>query len=178
MSDHLSDPPPYEPPPQEEDFYEWETEDEGDRPGILWFRIVALIVGLLLVFFFGRVTAGGGDEVDESELQSLRQENAQLEDEVGRLQTDLDDAQAVPEPEPTDDGAADDTGGEDTGEDDSQETATESYTVQSGDSFQLIAENEYSDVGLADCIAEANGLTIESTIVPGDVLELPAAESC
>jgi len=177
MSDHLSDPPPYEPPPHEEDLYEWETEDEGARPSILWFRIVALVVGLFLVFLFGRVTAGGGGEVDDSELQSLRQENAQLEDEVGRLQTDLEDAQSAPEPEPTDGGAGDNTGGEGAG-DNSQEAATESYTVQAGDSFQLIAENEYGDVGLADCLAEANGLTIESTIVPGDELELPAAESC
>lgn len=174
MSDHLSDPPPYQPPPEEEDLYEWEIEDEGTSPGILWGRIIAVAVGLLLAFFIGRLTVGGGGEGDETELNTLRQRNAELTDDVGRLETELDAAReeaAEPETatEPTESPA---------GDDGSEQRSTEEYEVQAGDSFRLIAEEQYGDVGLAECIAQANGLTLQGTIVPGDILELPAEESC
>jgi hypothetical protein len=169
MSDHLSDPPPYEPPPEEEGLYEWETEEEGAGPNILWGRVIAIVLGLVLVFFAGRLTAGGGGEVDDTQLDSLRQRNAELQDNMAQLQAELEAARATPTTAPTESPG----GGGDTGE-----AATESYEVKAGDSFQLIAENQYGDLGLAECIAEANGLTLSSTIVPGDVLELPAEESC
>lgn len=171
MSDHLSDPPPYEPPPEEEGLYEWETEEEGTGPSVLWGRVIAILLGLVLVFFVGRLTAGGGGEVDETQLDSLRQRNAQLEDDVAQLRAELEAAESTPATEPTDSPAGE---GEGTGE----EPATESYEVQAGDSFQQIAESQYGDIGLAECIAEANDLTLEGTIVPGDILELPAEESC
>ena len=169
MSDHLSDPPPYEPPPEEEGLYEWETEEEGAGPNILWGRVIAIVVGLVLVFFAGRLTAGGGGEVDDTQLDSLRQRNAELQDNVAQLEAELDAAEATPTTEPTESPG---------GEGDTGEAATESYEVKAGDSFQLIAENQYGDLGLAECIAEANGLTLDSTIVPGEVLELPPEESC
>ena len=89
MSDHLSDPPPYEPPPEEEGLYEWETEEEGAGPNILWGRVIAIVVGLVLVFFAGRLTAGGGGEVDDTQLDSLRQRNAELQDNVAQLEAEL-----------------------------------------------------------------------------------------
>ena len=175
MSDHLSDPPPYQPPPPEEDFYEWENEEEGPRPTLLWTRIVALIAGLLLVFFLGRISAGGDEGGDESELATLRQENSQLEAQVSDLQADLD-AQTEPAPEPTE---TPDTGGGGGGggEEDTTE-AVDTYTVQAGQGFQQIAEDAMGDFGFAECIAEFNGLTLESTILPGDELDIPAEEDC
>jgi hypothetical protein len=176
MSDHLSDPPPYQPPPPEDDFYEWENEEEGPRPTLLWTRIVALVAGLLLVFFLGRITAGGDDGADDSELATLRQENSQLEAQVSDLQADLDAAQSEPEPEATETPA---TGGE--GEGEGEETNTEAvdtYTVQAGQGFQQIAEDAMGDFGFAECIAEFNGLTLESTILPGDELDIPAEDAC
>ena len=170
MSDHLSDPPPYEPPSEEEGLYEWETEEEGAGPSILWGRVIAIVAGLVLVFFAGRLTAGGGGEVDQTRLDSLTQEKAQLEDEVAQLQSDLEAAEAPETAPPTESPAGDEGAG--------GEAETERYEVQAGDSFQLIAESQYGDIGLAECVAEANDLTIESVIVPGDVLELPAEESC
>jgi len=174
MSDHLSDPPPYQPPPPEEDFYEWENEDEGPRPTLLWTRIVALIAGLLLVFFLGRITAGGDDGADDAELTTLQQQNSQLEGQVSDLQAELD-AQASPTPETTETPPA-----EGEGEDDGETTteAVDTYTVQAGQGFQQIAEDSMGDIGLAECIAEFNGLTLESTILPGDVLDIPAEEDC
>ena len=169
MTDHLSDPPPYEPPPEEEGLYEWETEEEGTGPKVLWGRVIAIVVGLVLVFFAGRITAGTGGEVDDTQLDSLRQENAALQDDVAQLRAELEAAQATPTTEPTTSPG---------GEEDTGEAATESYEVQAGDSFQLIAESQYGDLGLAECIAEANEMTLESVIVPGDVLELPPEESC
>jgi nucleoid-associated protein YgaU len=172
MSDHLSDPPPYEPPPPEEDFYEWENEDQGARPNVLWTRIVALVVGLLLVFFLGRFTAGGDDGGDDAELTSLRQQNAQLEGQVTDLQNELEAAQAEPSPDPTETPPTGEGEGEETG------GSTETYTVQAGQGFQQIAEDALGDIGLAECIAEFNGLTLDSTITPGEELDIPAAEDC
>jgi hypothetical protein len=173
MSDHLSDPPPYEPPPPEEDFYEWENEDEGPGHNVLWTRIVALIVGLLLVFFLGRLTAGGDDGGDDAELTSLRQQNSQLEGRVTDLQNELEAAHAEEAPEATETPAeGEEEGGGNTG------GSTETYTVQAGQGFQQIAEDALGDIGLAECIAEFNGLTLESTITPGEELDIPAAEDC
>lgn len=175
MSDHLSDPPPYQPPPPEEDFYEWENEDEGPRPTLLWTRIVALIAGLLLVFFLGRVSAGGDDGADDAELTTLRQQNSQLEGQVSDLQAELDAAESAPEPEATETPASD---GEDEGEGDTTTEAVDTYTVQAGQGFQQIAEDSMGDIGFAECIAEFNGLTLDSTILPGDELDIPAEEDC
>jgi cell division protein FtsB len=174
MTDHLSDPPPYEPPRPEEDFYEWENEEEGPRHNLLWTRIVALVAGLLLVFFLGRITAGGDEGGDEAELTALRQQKERLEGEVSDLQTELDAAQSQPQSEPTE------TPPGDEGEDEGDDTAApvDTYTVQAGQGFQQIAEDALGDIGLAECIAEFNGLTLESTITPGEELDIPAAEDC
>lgn len=179
MSDHLSDPPPYEPPPPEDDFYEWENEEEGPGHNLLWTRIVALIVGLLLVFFLGRVTAGGDDGVDETELSSLRQENSQLSDEVQQLQADLEQSEAEAAEDETTEAPAEDESDEDAEDETGTDTGTtETYTVQAGQGFQQIAEDVYGDIGLAECIAEANGLTLDGTITPGEELDIPAEETC
>jgi nucleoid-associated protein YgaU len=176
MSDHLSDPPPYQPPPPEEDFYEWENEEEGPRPTLLWTRIVALVAGLLLVFFLGRITAGGDDGGNENELATLRQENSQLEAQVSDLQADLEAERSETEPEPTE--SPDPGGGGSEGEEDTTTEAVDTYTVQAGQGFQQIAEDAMGDFGFAECIAEFNGLTLESTILPGDKLDIPAEEDC
>jgi hypothetical protein len=180
MSDHLSDPPPYQPPPPEEDFYEWENEEEGPRPSLLWTRIVALVAGLLLVFFLGRITAGGDDGGNEAELSTLRQENSELEGQVSNLQADLDAARAESEEDPAE---SPQTGGgegqgEGEGEGETNTEAVDTYTVQAGQGFQQIAEDAMGDFGFAECIAEFNGLTLQSTIVPGDKLDIPAEEAC
>jgi hypothetical protein len=179
MSDHLSDPPPYQPPPPEEDFYEWENEEQGPRPTLLWTRIVALVAGLLLVFFLGRITAGGDDEGgNEAELSTLRQENSQLEAQVSDLQADLEAARSETEqPDPTESPDTGGGGGGDQGEETNTE-AVDTYTVQAGQGFQQIAEDAMGDFGFAECIAEFNGLTLESTILPGDELDIPAEEAC
>jgi hypothetical protein len=95
---------------------------------------------------------------------------------VSDLQADLDAAQSEPEPEATETPA---TGDE--GEGEGEETNTEAvdtYTVQAGQGFQQIAEDAMGDFGFAECIAEFNGLTLESTILPGDELDIPAEEAC
>jgi hypothetical protein len=181
MSDHLSDPPPYQPPPPEEDFYEWENEEEGPRPSLLWTRIVALFAGLLLVFFLGRITAGGEEGGNEAELATLRQEKSQLEAQVSDLQADLE-AERSETPEATESpdagGGGGEGEGEGEGEGDTTTEAVDTYTVQAGQGFQQIAEDAMGDFGFAECIAEFNGLTLQSTILPGDKLDIPAEEDC
>jgi Putative peptidoglycan binding domain/D-alanyl-D-alanine carboxypeptidase/LysM domain len=53
------------------------------------------------------------------------------------------------------------------------------YVVRPGDGFLRIAQRTLwsSDLDAATAIAEANGLTLSSTIVPGLVLEIPACHS-
>lgn len=58
-------------------------------------------------------------------------------------------------------------------------TAEGTYVVQPGDGFLRIAERTLwsSEIADATAIAECNGLTLTSTIVPGNVLEIPACRS-
>ena len=53
------------------------------------------------------------------------------------------------------------------------------YVVQPGDGFLRIAKRTLwsSEIDAATAIAEANGLTLSSTILPGQLLEIPACRS-
>jgi len=58
-------------------------------------------------------------------------------------------------------------------------TRVGTYVVQPGDGFLRIAKRTLwsSELDAATAIAEANGLTLSSTILPGHVLEIPACHS-
>jgi hypothetical protein len=58
-------------------------------------------------------------------------------------------------------------------------TTVGSYVVQPGDGFLRIAKRTLwsSDLDAATAIAEANGMTLSSTILPGMVLEIPSCRS-
>lgn len=51
--------------------------------------------------------------------------------------------------------------------------STRYYTVESGDSWWGIADSELGDGSRMHELAEANGVTIEQMLYPGDVLKLP-----
>lgn len=163
---------PYEPAEEPDDLDEYGYE-ERRRPNVLWGRVIALGIGLLLAFFLGRATAGGGDE---EQLTALRDdlEQAQLENE--RLEDDLAVAKAeaaaaaaapkaeeTPDAEPTDDEATDPVG----------EGEGQVYVVQGGDTLRGIARDVCGDVQLDDLIAAENGIEDPTELAVGESLTLP-----
>lgn len=145
--------------------YDWDFEDEEkprEGPRLLWGRILALLVALVLVFFLGRstVSAGSSDE----QVQDLREQVAQLQSQLDTLRsqqaTEASEEPASPAPSES---AA---GGE-------AEADTETYIVKPGDTLNTIAEEIYGDVGLGDELGEANGITDPEQLRVGDELEIP-----
>ena len=47
------------------------------------------------------------------------------------------------------------------------------YTVREGDTFKSIAQTELGKIGLAPHLAEFNGLTIDATLNPGELVQIP-----
>lgn len=160
---------PYE---SEDEGYDYDYDDypEDDRrgPNVLWGRVIALAIALLLAFWLGRSTAGGVDEneVEElrAELKQTREENAQLEDQVAAAQ---EAAQDDPEAAETPDASATDT-------EDTEEAELETYTVQPDDTLREIAEAECGDPELDDLIAAENDIDDATQLAVGQTLTLPA----
>lgn len=164
----MDDVEPYEPKRPEES-YDWDYEEERRGPHILWGRVIALIVLVILAFLIGRATAGGGDD-DSARVQELNQQVNDLEADNQQLEDELAAAQA-PEASPT--ASATQTPAEGDGE-----AEGETYTVQAGDTLRGIAESEYGDASLDDCIASANGITDPESLRTGDDLTIPPEENC
>ena len=146
--------------------YDWDFEDEEkprEGPRLLWGRILALLVALLLVFFLGRSTASpeSSSEVEED----LRAEIAELESELDALRNQqATEASEEPDNSPAPSESA--AGGE-------AEADVEIYTVKPGDTLNTIAEDQYGDVGLGDELGEANGITDPEQLRVGVELEIP-----
>jgi nucleoid-associated protein YgaU len=157
---------PYEPEP--EPSYEWDYEGERKpRPKVLWGRIVILAIVLLLAYLLGRSTAPEG--IPESALEQARAESAQLEQENQQLADEIGELEsAEPSPSPTDTTEA---GGTDGG---AGETRT--YTVRRGDTLTSIAEDVCEDASLDNAIAELNDISDPQQLSVGAQIEIP--EDC
>lgn len=155
------------------DGYEYE---ERRGPNILWGRIAILGIGLLLAFFLGRATAGGG--VDEEQLTQVRADLEQAEAENQRLSDELAAAEAEPEvvetpaPEATEAEASEEEGAGDA-TDPVGETEGETYVVQKGDTLRGIAQTFCGDAQLDDAIAAQNGIEDATQLAVGQSLTLP-----
>jgi LysM repeat protein len=152
---------PFE-PYQPETSYEWDYEEEppqGGRPKILWGRIIAIAIVVLIAFLIGRATAGGGVSQDAYDL--LKRKNASLEQQLNDARAAANNAQTPPVDNTASPAASESPAGD-----------TKSYVVKPGDTLRGIAEKFYGDPALDDYIAEANG--IEGSIIhAGDELTIP-----
>ncbi len=159
---------PYDDAGYDYDDYDDYPDDDRRPPNVLWGRIIALLIGLLLAFLLGRATAGGVDEaeVDElrRELRQTREENAQLEDQVEAAQ---EDAQEDPTAAETPDAEATEAA-------DTEEPETLTYTVERGDTLRAIAETYCGDPDKDDLIAATNGIDDATQLSVGQELTLPA----
>ena len=145
--------------------YDWDFEDDEklrEGPRLLWGRILALLVALLLAFFLGRSTAptGSSSEVEDD----LRAEVAGLESELDALRSQQ---ATVASEEPASPAPSESAAGGEAGAD------AETYIVKPGDTLNTIAEDVYGDVGLGDELGEANGITDPEQLRVGDELEIP-----
>ena len=161
---------PYRP----ESSYDFDYEDEPQppRPGrVLWGRVVILGAALLLVFLIGRATGGDGG-VAQADYDEVVAERNDLRSEVATLEEQLDAARE-PTPAPTGSpGAA--AGGADGATDPEDESeGGETYTVEAGDTLEIIAEEFYGDASLDDFLAEANGITDPERLFIGQELVIP-----
>ncbi len=159
---------PYEENPDEEDL------EPPLRPRVLWGRIVALVIVLLLAFLLGRLTGSGGG-ISSSAYDRVKSQLDAARAATGSLQSKLDKATAkaghqapgsAPAAAPSPSPSPSASGG-----------APSSYTVKPGDTINSIAEKVYGDVGLGNAILRANNITDPSTLSVGDVLTIPPQPS-
>ncbi|HEX2049626.1 MAG TPA: LysM peptidoglycan-binding domain-containing protein [Actinomycetota bacterium] len=160
---------PYEPDPA----YDWDMEpEEHERPRILWGRLVALGVLLILVFLGGRACAPEG--VPPEELDQARARIEDLEGDNDRLRSEiaaLEQAQPTPAPTPTEEPSPSPTDDETTT--DEPDVAGETYVVQEGDTLTTLAEEHYGDGAYADELAAANDLAPDAFLDVGQELFIP-----
>ena len=149
----------------DETSYDWNY-DEPRRGGVLWGRVLALAVIVVVAFWLGRLTSGGDGGSQAASLQT-RLEDAQSRVAELEAQAAADasqEAEASPSPpasQPPDEGGEAAGGGEQT------------YTVKPGDTLRGVAETFYGDVTLDDYIAEANDITNASELNVGQELVIP-----
>lgn len=148
--------------------YDYDDYPEDDRPGpnVLWGRVIALAVALLLAFWLGRVTAGG---VDEAEVRELRAELAQTREENAQLSEQVDAAQEAAQ----DDATTTETPAADQ-EPEEAEEEEQTYTVERGDTLRAIAEEFCGDPDQDDLIAAENDIDDATQLSVGQTLTLPA----
>ena len=156
---------PFE-PYQPETSYDWDYEEAPPKrgaPKILWGRVVAVFVVLILAFFLGRATAGGSDGVPQDRFNALEDENRLLEQQLQAARADQGQQTETPPPA--------DNGEEETPPPDN--AGSEIYVVKPGDTLRGIAEKFYGDASLDDVIADANGIDDPMQLSAGQELIIP-----
>ncbi len=145
----------------EQESYDWDyEEDDRGRSKVLWGRIVALVVVLLLVFWLGRATAPAG--VDEDAVRALRAEVAEKLAEIDDLEEQLA-AQETPLDEPSPDLTASASPG----------AEGQTYRVKPGETLTMIAQRFYGEPSLDACLATVNDIEDPTQLAVNQELFIP-----
>jgi len=152
--------------------YDWDYEEERRPRRILWGRVFALGLLLLLAFFFGRATGGTSGEIDELRT-TLEIRDARIDD----LENQLDAAREANAAQP--DGGASPAEGGTTGEGDAgpagEDAEVQEHVVEPGETLVDIAQECYGDPTLDDFIMAANDISDPTLLRVGDTIVCPAA---
>ncbi|CAN5291616.1 hypothetical protein BH20ACT22_BH20ACT22_00490 [soil metagenome] len=164
---------------------------------VLWGRVAALAVTIIVAYLVGRAAASQG--VPAEDLGQAQTELAAAQERITELETRLEETtspeSARPSLSPAAQGAdeagetqaeapADGNGAEGdpaagTGPTEGsqapqdQPESVRTYVVEDGDTLNTIANDVYGDASLVDLIAEANNITAQGQIQIGQKLELP-----
>ncbi|MDQ3646245.1 MAG: LysM peptidoglycan-binding domain-containing protein [Actinomycetota bacterium] len=135
--------------------YEWDYDDQPRKPKILWGRVVALGLFLLLAFLLGRSLGGSGGGGSSEEVARLRADLAEANEKIEELERN---AEIEPGPESSPSKSA---------------AATEEYVIKQGDNLAKIAQEYYGDPSLDDCLAAANGIEDPGALRVGETIFIP-----
>jgi LysM repeat protein len=141
---------------------DWEYETDRSRGRILWGRILALAVALVLAFLAGRVTGGGNGSVSATSLEKVKKDLAAARATIAAQNAvPSPTAEVTPENTPTPEAT------------DSATPQGTTYIVKSGDTLRGIAAKFYGDSSLDDLIAQANNISDPTLVHPGTELLIP-----
>lgn len=171
MSDHETESfTPYEP---QTSSYDWDYAEGGPggegpetAPNILWGRLVALGILVIVVFLIGRWSAPNG--VSEEDLAAARADVRAAQEKVDELEAALTQPTVTPSPSITA-GTEDDTAVDATFD-------GKTYTVVEGDTMREIADRFCGDPSKDDVIADFNNIADPTLISVGTELKIP--EDC
>ena len=154
MREPITELQPYEPP---DDSYDWDYENEGrGAPKILWGRVIALAVAMLLAFFIGRATSGADKATDEqlrtanADLKVAQEGATALEARANELEEQ--NRKLVKENVRLTEGGAT----TDPDSDPSSDGEGTTYTVKENDTLLELANEFCGDTTQTDAIKEAN----------------------
>jgi nucleoid-associated protein YgaU len=139
----------------------WYEDEPGPGGRVLWGRIIALLVALLVAFLVGRATAGGGSSISASQYAKVKRDLAIARAKAAQADQTSQAGQTTPA-SPSPSASATTTA-----------AAGTTYVVKSGDTLRGIAEKFYGDASLVDLIAQANNITDPTLVHQGTELTIP-----
>jgi nucleoid-associated protein YgaU len=141
---------------------DWGYETEPSRGRILWGRILALAVALVLAFLLGRTTAGGDGSISAARYEKVKQDLAAARAKIATQNPAPSPTTGTPESTPTPKPSESATGG-----------GEKTYVVKAGDTLRGVALKFYGDASFADFIAETNNISDPTIVHPGTKLIIP-----
>jgi nucleoid-associated protein YgaU len=139
---------------------EWEYGSES-RGRILWGRIVALAIALVVAFLAGRATAGRSG-ISQADYDRVKGDLAAARAEIANQNVGGPKVTGTPTSSPSPSLTPSAAG-----------TAGRTYVVRNGDTLRGLALKFYGDASLVDLIAQANHITDPTRVYQGMELIIP-----